>query len=524
MKLGGEESREQLLSGILLFLLAIAVYYPVLNNFFTWDDFLWVYRAKTLAGNPFQIFAIDAVYFDPLVYLWFWIDFQLHGLNPFWYHLGDVTIHAANGFLLYLLVRKLAKDRFAALACSIIFVSSFAVVDAVAWSSSRVDLLMVFFSLLTLLFFLSHLADGGRRAFAMSMIAYVLALSAKGTPLLLPCLLAVILHQRGEFSRKWRLLLPYLVTIIIYASLLIWRLSVAGIPVPAGTKGLNFYNFFLSLGELFVPELHLASLNITWVAIVIILLLCLCGFLLTGLHRSTAIFGLALIGVGLVPVLILKDFKMVTMIQNAGQLLNSPSHRIYLASAGAACCSGTILAALFRRFNSYLLGSILLMFLVTCSFYEIRLREALWSGSARYIRNSVEGIANYKKLLLDDSAIGLVNFPMSRGFMRPALSLYCDLDRVYFLPMASIPSEIPDAPEILRYRGRGYFFVYANDKVINLSPPFARLLDIAFLYQISDNREKIRLASEYSFLATEMNTAISDSFKSFSNGFVDHEI
>ena len=524
MKLGGEESREQLLSGILLFLLAIVAYYPVLNNFFTWDDFLWVYRAKTLAGNPFQIFAIDAVYFDPLVYLWFWIDFQLHGLNPFWYHFGDVTIHAANGFLLYILVRKLAKDRFAALACSIIFVSSFAVVDAVAWSSSRVDLLSVFFSLLTIIFFLNHLADGDRRAFAMAIIAYMLSLSAKGTPLLLPCLLAVILVQRGNFVTQWRLLGPFFVTAITYVSLLLWRLSSAGKPLFAGGNRLNIQNLFLSLSELFVPELHLASLNITWVAIGLTLVMSVCCLLLTGLQRRTAIFGLAIIVVGMVPVLILKDFKMVTTLQNAGHLLNSPSHRIYLASAGAACFIGSILAALTRYSNKNWFGHILLFFLVISSLYEVRLREKLWTGSAQYIRNSVEGIANYKKLLLDDSAIGLVNFPMSRGFMRPALSLYCGLDRVYFLPMASIPSEIPDAPEILRYRGRGYFFVYANDKVINLSPSFARLLDIAFLYQISDNREKIRLVSEYSFLATEMNTAISDSFKSFSTGFDDHEI
>src|SRR6185369_2200570 len=405
MKVAGEESREKLLSGILLFLLAVTAYYPVLDNFFTWDDFVWVYRAKTLAGNPLQLFGIDAVYFDPLVYFWFWIDFQLHGLNPFWYHLGDIIIHAVNGFLLYLLVRKLAKDSFAALASSIIFVSSFAVVDAVAWSSSRVDLLMVFFSILTLLFFLNHLADGGRRAFAMAMIAYILALSAKGTPLLLPCLLAVILLQRGELVRHWRLLLPFLVSVIIYLSLLVWRLSYAGKSLLVGGNGLNIHNFLLSFGELFVPELRLASLNITSVAIALILLLCLCCFLLTGLHRSTTIFGLALIFVGLVPVLILKDFKMVTTIQNAGQLLNSPSHRIYLASAGAACCSGSILAALFRRFNSYRIGSILLLLLVAYSFYEVRLRERFWSGSAKYIRNSVEGIANYKKLLLDDSAV-----------------------------------------------------------------------------------------------------------------------
>ena len=46
-------------------------YYPVINNFFGWDDFLWLYRAKTLSLNPSQIFKVDTFYFDPLVHLSF---------------------------------------------------------------------------------------------------------------------------------------------------------------------------------------------------------------------------------------------------------------------------------------------------------------------------------------------------------------------------------------------------------------------------------------------------------------------
>lgn len=510
METAGRGGREILLTGLMLALLAFVAYYPILNNFFTWDDFLWLYRAKTLTANPLQMFAIDAVYFDPLVYLWFWIDYQLYGLNPFWYHLGDVAVHAGNGFLVYLLVRLLAQDHLAALASGILFVSSFAVVDAVAWSSSRVDLMAVFFSLLTLLFFLRYLDGGNRGVFVMSVASFVLAFGAKGTPLLLPGLLAVILVQRRELKRSWRLLLPYLVAVLAYLTLLGWRLEAAGKPLLDGAGGgLSMRNLTLSFVELFVPEHRLATLATGWVAAGLAVLVCLSCFLFAARLRWTAIFGLALMAVGLAPVLILKDFKLATSIHDAGHLLNSPSHRIYLASVGAACLGGVLVTVCARRWRRSWPGYALLFLVSIYSIYEIRLRSELWSGSARYIRNSVEGLAVYRQQLLDDSAIGLVNFPMSRGFTRPALALYCGLERVLFLPMAEIPAEIPDSPEIFRYRNRGFFFVYDGTRVTNLSAPFGRLLDVAFFYQVNrEEGERARLFTEYRSLATEINEVI----------------
>lgn len=507
--------RDTLLVCVFLVFTAFVVYYPVLGNFFCWDDFLWLYRAKTLSTAPLQVFSIDAVYFDPLVYLWFWIDFQLHGLNYFWYHVADVSLHALNGFLIYLLLRKLAADNFAAIAGSILFLTSFASVDAVAWSSSRVDLLAVFFSLLTTLLYIHYIESGHSLTCLAATAAFILALASKGTPLLLPAVLFLILTRRGELRERWRTLLPFLAVIIMYLLLLAWRLSAIGKPFFGGAgNGFNIRNLALSFAELFVPERHLSSLNVGWIAAAIALSLCIAWVFLSKQFTLPVYFGLALTVVGLLPVLILNDFKLVTSINNAGHLLNSPSHRIYLASAGIACFGGVVLAAFSRKLGTLWIGGILLLLIGSFSIYEVRAREELWKNSAAYIRRSVEGIAQYRSQLLDDSAIGLVNFPMSRGFMRPALSLYCGLERVLFLPMAYIPAEILDAPEIFRYRNRAFFFVYGDATVINLTDSFCRILDLAFFYQVSRNpRERSMFLAEYQSVAAGINKVIAETLK-----------
>lgn len=508
--------RDTLLAAVLLVLTAFVVYYPVLGNFFSWDDFLWIYRAKTLSKEPLQVFSIDAVYFDPLVYLWFWIDFQLHGLNYFWYHVSDASLHACNGFLIYLLMRKLAADNFAAIAGSLLFLTSFASVDAVAWSSSRVDLLAVFFSLLTTLLYIHYVESGRSPTCLAATAAFILALASKGTPLLLPVVLFLILIRRGELSEHWRTLLPFLAVILTYLVLLAWRLSASGKPFFGGAgNGVNIRNLALSFAELFVPERYLSSLNVGWVTAAVLLFFCLAGYYLPRSFAEPVLFGLVLTVVGLLPVLILKDFKLVTSINNAGHLLNSPSHRIYLASAGVACCGGVLLAVLSRRSGSIWIGGILLLLISSFSIYEVRAREELWKDSAAYIRRSVEGIALYRPQLLENSAIGLVNFPMSRGFIRPALSLYCGLEQVLFLPMAYIPAEILDAPEIFRYRNRAFFFVYGGDTVINLTDSFCRILDLAFFYQVSQNpRERSMFLAEYQSLVAGINKIIAETLKS----------
>lgn len=161
----------------LIILMAFLAYVPVLDNFFVWDDFLWLYRAKTLSENPAQMFqiGIERLYFDPIVYLSFWLDINLFGLDFRWYHLADILLHTANALLLFYFVRSYSKDELIAFISSLVFVTIFSSSDAVLWSSSRVDLFSTFFSLISLILFLRYIDTARGTFYLASICAYILA-------------------------------------------------------------------------------------------------------------------------------------------------------------------------------------------------------------------------------------------------------------------------------------------------------------------------------------------------------------
>lgn len=503
------ERRIKVVVPVLGIFLAFLAYFPAVDNFFAWDDFLWLQRAATLSQFPAQLLEVDAIYFDPLVYLSFWLNYLVAPFDYRWYHAVDIAIHAANGLLIWHFVRRLTSDHLAAIASSLIFTVSFATVDAVAWPSSRVDLLSVLFSLLALIAYQSYLTENTKQPLVLSVMAYILALAAKGTPIVIPFVLAFMLVQSHAPRQLWRSLVPFVLVTVGYLSALSVKLASIDRGLnQTGTMMPNIMNFITGFTELFVPERFVAHALYPSCAGSLLLVACVTCFSGSTALRRTRILGLVMIGAGLLPTLVLRSFKLATTLENAGNLLNSPSHRIYFASVGMAIFLGTLYGEVARRTRWVLIGNILFILLIVGSIYEIRLRERLWDGSARKIRASVEAIARFKGTIQDDSAVGLVNFPMSRGFMRPVMSLYCGVGNVLLLPMDHIPEDVPDDPGILRYQNRGHFFVY-GEQVYDLSTQFNSLLGAAFRYQVNSvAREAAH--RDYQLAAREINSVIAD--------------
>src|SRR6266568_1283010 len=118
---------------IIPMVIALCVYSVALNNFFVYDDFIWLNRARTLSQNWRQMFSPDVIYFDPLIYLMFVADSFVAYLDPKWCHAVDLMIHAFNALLVYRFAKMLSGDDKAGLYGSILFASSFAIADAVFW-------------------------------------------------------------------------------------------------------------------------------------------------------------------------------------------------------------------------------------------------------------------------------------------------------------------------------------------------------------------------------------------------------
>lgn len=461
---------------------AIAVYYVALNNYFTFDDFIWLNRARTLKQDWSQIFRVDVAYFDPLVHLIFWVDYQVAGLNHSWYHCVDLAIHATNSLLVYRFARLLNGDKRAAIYIGILFASSFAIADAVLWSSSRVDLLATLCALGTLIQFLNYLRHEKRINFLFSFLLFVLALGAKGTPLILPLILLWLIVQERKPFRFAICLAPFGAVILLYVIFV--KLSMHQASLPLEKLHFSIHNFALAFCALFIPDETLSHLNLDFTAPFLFLAVTFLALFTIKPNKTVLLrrTGYCILLVAILPVLILTDFKLATKNVDLYLLLRSPSHRLYLASVGVALLSGgflrsieMVLRNLFPRFATVAVIS-LITGVVTCNTYLVRERDKLWESVGDISRIAFQGLVAYQQTVGEGSQLGLIYFPSSRGFLTPLVKMCFGVNDVSILKEVDIGQMTADS-KILQKAHNSFLFILDNDgHVYDKSQLFRRQL------------------------------------------------
>lgn len=501
---------------VIMIILSWLIYYPAVNNFFLWDDFLWLYRGKTLWAAPGQMFKSEGLYFDPLVYLSFWSDYSLFGTDYRFYHALDITLHALNGILVFYFVRLICGSNLPAILSGIIFVSSFAASDAVFWSSSRVDLIAAFFSLTSIILFLRYLKEGASYLlYIASIVGYILALGAKGTPVVMPALLFFIVFYEGK--RRWKdywKLAPFAAITMMYLGLL-W-FSSGEVKSPILSRHFpNLHNYALSLTALFVPERLLPKLSPAYAFILILgfifLLIKLC--LKTNNIKRSGYIGLSAMLILLSPLLALGDFKIVSPGADYYYLLASPSHRVYLASIGMSVFMGSAVAWAYeilfndnKRFVAVTTMAVLIAVFVSVGSYENLQREKKWGDAAETAENIVAGMKIINPTLPEKSIVAVGNFAtFPRGFLVPMLKVYYDLREITifepldffgYLTYPITPSDI----------NRHFNFVAGQKNVYDFTNSVRELLNKRSEYvKAVDPVERKRLFKEIRELALYLN-------------------
>src|SRR5437667_1912803 len=196
---------------LLLAVVTILAYRPAWNGGFLWDDDAYVTNNELLTapdGLRRIWFSLDSPsqYF-PLVYTTFRIEHALWGLNPSGYHRVNLLLHVANALLVWRLLVRLKVP--GAWLAGAIFALHPLQLESVAWITERKNVLMGFFFLLTLLAWVAFVDQRTKqpwRFYALALVLYVLALSAKTTACTLPAALLLILWLQKK-PINWRRLL-----------------------------------------------------------------------------------------------------------------------------------------------------------------------------------------------------------------------------------------------------------------------------------------------------------------------------
>lgn len=259
--------------GAAVALVTFAVFSPALQNgFVSWDDsenFIHNphYRGLAWSNIKWMVTSAHMGHYIPVAWLTLGVDYILWGMDPWGYHLTSITLHAGNAFLFYVVARRLIEVALGnatlgalslgAATAALVFALHPLRVESVAWVTERRDLVMGFFTLLTVGAYLRAWRlgapgrlHGGWRWMAVGFFA--LALLGKsiavGLPLVLLALDVYPLRRVSPREPGWRRQLGWLA--IEKAPFLALSGIVSGVMLVIGAQR----GFMTPLDALGIPE------------------------------------------------------------------------------------------------------------------------------------------------------------------------------------------------------------------------------------------------------------------------------
>ncbi len=197
--------RRDVLIGLALALITLAIYWPVTGFDFTnFDDNLYVTENSHLSSGSATeklVWAFTsgyAVNWHPVTWLSHMVDVQFYGLKPAGHHVTNLLFHLANTLLLFgLLLQWTGKSWRSALVAAL-FAWHPLHVESVAWVAERKDVLSTFFGLLTLWAYSHYVGESkvqGPRPkvfYGLALLCFALGLMAKPMLVTLPLILLLL--------------------------------------------------------------------------------------------------------------------------------------------------------------------------------------------------------------------------------------------------------------------------------------------------------------------------------------------
>ena len=178
------------------FVLTIIIYGPVLQGDFVWDDqghFESNLIIRRLTFPRLAEIFTSTVYdiYIPLTVFSFALEYPISHGAPFFSHLNNLLLHLGVMFLVYRLALQAGGTERAAGMAALIFGIHPLHVEAVAWISSRKDVLSTFFYLLALLQYMTYLRTKERVRYLLMLLFGLLSMLAKPMAASLPVILLV---------------------------------------------------------------------------------------------------------------------------------------------------------------------------------------------------------------------------------------------------------------------------------------------------------------------------------------------
>lgn len=212
-------------------------------------------------GNCIRSFeqTISEVYYRPLLFDTFIINYQMNGLDASIYHLTNIIFHAIAALILYRFLKQYEVKKQLAFALTILFVIHPVMLHSVVWVPGRNDIMLALFCLLSLYFQNRNLFNKRLSDLLFQLLFFIMALLTKETAIVMP--LVFIANSYIRDSNRKRMLANFTFSFVIALAWFLYRKSivkeVAFIDGELLLKLKNtLYSFLIFTGKTIVPVQH----------------------------------------------------------------------------------------------------------------------------------------------------------------------------------------------------------------------------------------------------------------------------
>ena len=252
---------------ILVFLIVFLIFLPSLHNdFINWDDPEYLLnnphvRTLTLANirNIFTTTVLGS--YHPLTTLSFALQYHFIKLNPYFYHLWNLILHAINAVVVLWLIYLLSGHWRIALLGALLFGIHPLRVESVAWVTERKDVLFSFFYLLSLVFHVYFVSRyPSKKFYFLTLMFFILSLFSKSMAVTMPILLLIIDYhlKRKPCLKLITEKMPFFILSLIFGFIALWAQK-----VHAVFHKIWMFNFF---ERILITTYGLISYLVKWVA------------------------------------------------------------------------------------------------------------------------------------------------------------------------------------------------------------------------------------------------------------------
>jgi protein O-mannosyl-transferase len=197
-KINISPDRQKLIVYLILTVVTLAVFWQVNQYGFVFDDQGYVTENSHIqSGITLDGFrwAFSTRYFslwNPLIWLSFMFDYQLHGLNAGGYHLTNLILHVMSALLLFWLFNRMTGAIWKSAFVAALFALHPLHVESVAWIAERKDVLSAFFWMLTLCLYVYYTEKPVIRRYLLVLFCFACALMSKPMVVTLPIVMILL--------------------------------------------------------------------------------------------------------------------------------------------------------------------------------------------------------------------------------------------------------------------------------------------------------------------------------------------